>query len=156
MGIVYVSFGVPRIKDLSGFFNKQLLCSTLTLIHIKKSIEPQITAKKGILVSPSIVGMSFFYYRKKFIVSRMGLSFNNSQVVLTLCSLNLMAPKLAYLELHIVVYLGPINFVERRFPRVTKSFIDKSFNKLVKKCFEIDFFKLTRSWKKSMACVNIT
>jgi hypothetical protein len=64
-----------------------------------------------------------------------------------------MAPMLAHLELHKVIY--SINFVDRRLPRVTKSFIDKSFNKLIKKCFRIDFFKLGRSWKKSMACANI-
>jgi hypothetical protein len=55
-----VSFGVPRIKDFLGIFNKQLLCSTSVLIHIKKSIEPQITTNNGILVSRSIVGTSFF------------------------------------------------------------------------------------------------
>jgi hypothetical protein len=64
MGIVDVSFGVLKIKDFfqdfSRFFNNQLLCSTSTLIHIKKSIEPQITAKNGILVSLLIVGTYFF------------------------------------------------------------------------------------------------
>jgi len=60
MCIVDASFGVPKIKDFLGFFNKQLLCSTSTLIHIKKSIEPQITNKNGILVFPSIVGTFFF------------------------------------------------------------------------------------------------
>jgi hypothetical protein len=39
---------------------------------------------------------------------------------------------------------------------VTKSFVDKLCNKLVKKCFGIDFFKLTHSLKESMVCVNIT
>jgi hypothetical protein len=52
--------GVPKIKDFSRFLNKQLMCSTSTLIHIKKSIKPQITTKNGILVSPSIVRTSFF------------------------------------------------------------------------------------------------
>jgi hypothetical protein len=52
--------------------------------------------------------------------------------------------------------LNSINFVERRFPRVTKSFVDKIFKKLVKKCFGINFFKLAYSCKKSMACLNIT
>jgi hypothetical protein len=52
MGIVYASFGILGIK-------KQLLCSTSTLIHIKKSIQPQITTNNGILVSPSFVGTSF-------------------------------------------------------------------------------------------------
>jgi hypothetical protein len=60
MGIIDVSFGVPRIKVFSRFFSKQNLCSTLTLIHIKKSIELEITTKNGILVSPSIVGTYFF------------------------------------------------------------------------------------------------
>ncbi len=60
MGIVDASFKVPRIKDFSRFFSKQLLCSTSTLIHIKKSVEPQITTKNGILISPSIVGTFFF------------------------------------------------------------------------------------------------
>jgi hypothetical protein len=107
MGIVYASFGVPRIKDLLGFFNNQLLCSTLALIHIKKSIEPKIIAKNGILVSPSIVGMYFFYYHRHLVVSGLGISFNDSQVVLTFCSLNLVAPRFACLELHIVVYWVP-------------------------------------------------
>jgi hypothetical protein len=60
MGIVDVSFGIPRIKDFSRFFDKQLLCSTSALIHIRKYIEPQITANNGILVSPSIVGRLFY------------------------------------------------------------------------------------------------
>jgi hypothetical protein len=55
MGIVDVSFRVPRIKDFLGLFNKQLLCSTSTLIHIKKSTKPQITTNNVILVSLSIV-----------------------------------------------------------------------------------------------------
>jgi hypothetical protein len=43
---MYVSFGIQEIKNfgwISGFSKKQPLCSTSTLIHIKKSIEPQIT-----------------------------------------------------------------------------------------------------------------
>jgi hypothetical protein len=63
MGIAYVSFGVQGIKNygwINGFPNKQPLCSTLALIHIKKFIEPQITIKNGILVFHLIVGMSFF------------------------------------------------------------------------------------------------
>jgi hypothetical protein len=59
LGTIYASFGVPRIKDFLGFFNKQFLCSSLVLIHIKKSIEPQITTNNGILVFRSIVGTSF-------------------------------------------------------------------------------------------------
>jgi hypothetical protein len=52
MGIIsYASFGVPRINKISRFFNKQLLCSTLALIHIKKFIEPQITTKNGIFIT---------------------------------------------------------------------------------------------------------
>jgi hypothetical protein len=105
MGIVDVSCGVPTIKDFLGFFNKQLLCSTSTLIHIKKSIKPQIIANNGILVSPSIVGtFYFFYYCGHLVVSGTCLSFDDSQVVLSLCSLNLVAPKLNCLELHKVVY----------------------------------------------------
>jgi hypothetical protein len=60
MGIVDASFGVPRIKGFLGCFNKQLLCSTSALIHIKNSIGPQIIAKNGILVSLSIAGTFFF------------------------------------------------------------------------------------------------
>jgi Co/Zn/Cd efflux system component len=59
MGTVDASFGVLRIEEFLGFFNKQLLCSTSALIHINKSIEPQITTNNGILVSPSIVGIFF-------------------------------------------------------------------------------------------------
>ncbi len=43
-----------------GFLLVQLLCSTSPLIHIIKSIEPQIITNNGILVSPSIVGTSIF------------------------------------------------------------------------------------------------
>jgi len=45
---------------INGFSKKQPLCSISTLIHIKKSIEPQITAKNGILLSCLVVGTSFF------------------------------------------------------------------------------------------------
>ncbi len=53
-----MSFGIQIIKNfgrINGFSKKQPLCSTSTLIHIKKFIEPQIIAKNGILVSRSIV-----------------------------------------------------------------------------------------------------
>jgi hypothetical protein len=50
---------------------------------------------------------------------------------------------------------GFMNFVDSKFPSVTKSFIDKSLNKLVKKCFGTRFFKLARSLKKSIEFVNI-
>jgi len=46
-------------------------------------------------------------------------------------------------------------FIDIKFLRVTKSFVDKSLNKLVKKCFRMGFFKLACSLKKSIACVNI-
>jgi hypothetical protein len=48
-----------------------------------------------------------------------------------------------------------MNLVDNKFPSVNKSSVDKSFNKLMKKCFKINFFKLTRFLKKSIACVNI-
>jgi hypothetical protein len=48
-----------------------------------------------------------------------------------------------------------MNFVDSKFSSVTKSSINKSFNKLVKKCFRIDFLKFARLFKKSIACVNI-
>ncbi len=111
MGIVYASFGVQGIKSfgwISEFSKKQPLCSTLALIHIKKFIEPQIIEKKGILVSCLVVGMSFFFnYHRHLMVSGLGLSFDDSQAVFTFCSLNLVAPKLACLELHRVVYWVP-------------------------------------------------
>ncbi len=46
----------------------------------------------------------FFYYHRHLVVSRTGLSFNDSKVVLSFCSWNLMAPMLACLELHKVIY----------------------------------------------------
>jgi len=46
-----------------------------------------------------------------------------------------------------------MNYINSKLLKVTKSYIDKSFSKLVKKCFGI--FKLTCSLKKSLACVNI-
>jgi len=51
-----------------------------------------------------------------------------------------MAHVLTCLKLHKV-----INYINMRLLRVIKSSIDKSFNKLVKKCFGIGFFKLVRS-----------
>ncbi len=105
MGIIDVSFGVPKIKDFSRFFNKQLLCSTLALIHIKKSIKPQITAKNGILFFPSIVGTSFFFTIIDILWFQ-GRAYHSTihKLFLSLCSLNLVAPRLTYLELHKVVY----------------------------------------------------
>jgi hypothetical protein len=49
-----------------------------------------------------------------------------------------------------------MNSVERKSPSITTSSINKLFKRLVKKCFGNNFFKLTHSLKKSMACVNIT
>jgi len=77
LGIIYASFGIPRtewviymgplefkelriLDELLDFPRSNFLCSTLVLIHVKKSIEPQTTAKNGIFVFCSIVGM-FFY-----------------------------------------------------------------------------------------------
>jgi hypothetical protein len=45
-------------------------------------------------------------------------------------------------------------FVDSKFPSVSKSFVDKSFNKLMKKCSRIDILKLAHPLKKSIACVN--
>ncbi len=52
--------------------------------------------------------------------------------------------------------LGFMNSTNTKLLNVTKSFVNKSFNKLVKKSFGIDFFKLVHSSKILMACVNIT
>jgi hypothetical protein len=52
-------------------------------------------------------------------------------------------------------FLGFMNFFDIKLSSVTKYFINKSFNKLVKKRFRIDFLKLSPFLKKSMACVNI-
>ncbi len=82
----------------------------------------------------------------------LALSFNNSLDVLTLCSSILMAPMFVHLELQIG---GFMNYVDSKLPRVTKSFVNKSFTKVVRKCFRINFFKLEHFLKKSMACVNI-
>ncbi len=49
-------FWNSKKQDFLGFFTKQLLCSTLALIHIRKCIEPDFIANNGILSSPSIVG----------------------------------------------------------------------------------------------------
>jgi hypothetical protein len=46
-----------------------------------------------------------------------------------------------------------MNSMDNKFPSVTKFSIDKSFNKLVKKCYGINLFKLAR-FLKSIACVN--
>jgi hypothetical protein len=48
-----------------------------------------------------------------------------------------------------------MNFVDRKLPRVIKSSVEKSFNKLVKKCPGTGFFKLAHYLKKSITCVNI-
>ncbi len=77
-------------------------------------------------------------------VSRPTLSFDNSSMVLKFCSLNIVATKLAYLELHKVVLRGFKNFINSRFPRVTKSLVNKSLSKLVKKCSRMGLLKLAR------------
>jgi hypothetical protein len=59
-------------------------------------------------------------------------------------------PRVAYRCCH-----GFMNFVDSKFPSVTKSYVNKSLNKLVRKCYGTRFFKLARSLKKSIACVNI-
>ncbi len=65
-------------------------------------IVSQFITINGILLSPSIVDLSFFfYYHTHIVVSRLALLSNDSLVVLKLCSLNHVATKLAYLELHI-------------------------------------------------------
>ncbi len=87
------------------FLGKQNLCSTLALIHIKMSNEPKITTNNGILVFFFICwDVFFYYYRRHLVVLGQGLSSDNPQVVLTFCSLNLMAPKFTCLNLHKVVY----------------------------------------------------
>ncbi len=45
--------------------------------------------------------------------------------------------------------------MDSKFLNVNKSSFDKSFNKLMKKCYGIDFFKFACSLKKSITCVNI-
>jgi hypothetical protein len=50
---------------------------------------------------------------------------------------------------------GFMNFVDSKFPSVSKFSINKSFNKFVRKCYGFNFFKLARSLKNSIACVNI-
>jgi hypothetical protein len=118
MGILDVSFGVLKINDFSRFFNKQLLCSTSTQIHIKKSIEPQITANNGISVSPSIVGtFFFFYYDRHLMVSGPSLSFDDSKVVFITLFLKSCGTQVHLLGVAYSWPLGSINFVERRFPR---------------------------------------
>jgi hypothetical protein len=46
-------------------------------------------------------------------------------------------------------------FVESKLPSVTKSFVNKSLRRLIKKCFGTSFFKLVYYLKKFMACVNL-
>jgi hypothetical protein len=84
----------------------------------------------------------------------LGLTLSSDDSVLKLCSLNDVATKFVACN-YIELFLGFKFFVNSRFPRVTKSLVDKLLNKLMKKCFGIDFFKLVCSLKKSMACVNI-
>jgi hypothetical protein len=63
--------------------------------------EQKINAKNGILVSSSIVGTFIFpNYHRHFMVSMQDLSSNDSHVVLTFCSLNLVAHVFACLKLH--------------------------------------------------------
>jgi hypothetical protein len=89
-------------------------------------------------------------------VSRPTLSFDNSLDVLTFWFLNsngteVRLPKVAYNH-----FWGFMNFVDNKLPRVTKFFVNKSFNKqVVKKCSRIENFELAQYLKKSMACVNI-
>jgi hypothetical protein len=69
---------------------------------------------------------------------------------LNFCGTHVCLPRITY-----NCFLGFINSIDSWFPKVAKSSIDESLNKLVKKCYRIDFFKLTCSLKISMACVNI-
>ncbi len=68
------------------------------------SNEPKITTNNGILVFLHLLGRFFLNYLRHFMVLGQGLSFGDSQVVLTFCSSNLMAFKFTYLQLHKVVY----------------------------------------------------
>jgi hypothetical protein len=44
--------------------------------------------------------------------------------------------------------------VDNKFQSVMKSFLEKLFSKLMKKCSKIVFLKLVPSLKKSFACVK--
>ncbi len=59
------------------------------------------------------------------------------------CGTHAYLPRVAYNCLQ-----GFMNFVDSRLPKVAKSFIDKLFNKLVQKCYGINFFKLMSFLKK--------
>jgi hypothetical protein len=50
-----------------------------------------------------LLGWFFFYYCRYILVSRQGLSSNDSQVVLTFCFFILVAPMLTCSKLHRVV-----------------------------------------------------
>jgi len=47
-----------------------------------------------------------------------------------------MAPKLAIHDLHTISLQGFMNFIDNKLPNVTKSSVDKSFRRLVKKILE--------------------
>jgi hypothetical protein len=82
----------------------------------------------------------------------LALSSDDSSVVLKLCSLNLTATKLAYLELHKIIFgVSKILLIT-----CSQGLLNPLLtNKLVKKCSKFCFFKLAHSLKKSMACVKI-
>jgi hypothetical protein len=61
LGIRIIWIFEEKKLNNSWILRKQNLCSISTLIHIKMSTKPKIITKNGILVFPSIVGMSFFY-----------------------------------------------------------------------------------------------
>ncbi len=88
-------------------------------------------------------------------VLRPTFSSNDSPNGLRLCYLILVAPMLACLVLHRVIFWVSWILLITSCQGLPIIFVDKLFNKLMKKCFGIDFFKLARSLNKSMACVNI-
>jgi len=83
-------------------FMRQNLCSTLALIHIKMFNEPKKLQRMVFWFQ--LLRCFFLYYCRHFVVLRQCLSFGDSQVVLTFCSLNLVAPRFTYFELHRVIY----------------------------------------------------
>ncbi len=147
--------------------NKQLQCSNLAFILFSFFMIEYTLNKYSCLLNHNLMQTMGFWFLLHllahcfFILLCMSCGFGASLIIwqFTKCFNTLF---LNFYGTHVcslgVVHShlgGFMNYVDSKLPRVTKYFANKSFTKLVKKCFRINFFKLAHSLKKSMACVNI-
>jgi hypothetical protein len=116
LGTIYASFGIPRIEWVLymcplEFWKIQDFSTSNSYVQL----QPYFISKKIYLTTNYCqewhFGFSFnclhgFFFKccRHLVVLGSGLSFDDSQVNLTLCSLNLVAPEFTYLELYWLIY----------------------------------------------------